>query len=829
MSESDSLVWSEFRDFFRQATRKRSEKSADGFSYFDPYPFQQKLAVGETLPNLVCVPTGLGKTEAVFLAWLWRRRFASNEVRERTPRRLVYCLPMRVLVEQTEERIISILKNLGLSASHDSINANESASSARSPRGIPVTILMGGEYATDWDMFPEIDQVIIGTQDMLLSRALNRGYGMSRYRWPLHCGLLNNDSLWILDEPQLMGVGMVSSAQLHWLRNRLGSIGNPSSIWMSATASIEWLRTIDMPKDQVLIHTAISEEDRQNAQLSQRLQAKKEIVPLGIPWNDSRALGEAVAENHEEGTISLVIVNTVKMAREVHSFLSKKKPKTILLHSQYRPGDRKGLIDEIIAIQERIEKGEPENGAVVVSTQVVEAGVDISCKRLFVQASPYASFVQRLGRCNRKGEYEVGAKVYIATPEEGVGEKDQLPYVAETISKCNDIVKPFFGKDISSSELPQGDFGAPFGITLRRKDMLELFDTTPDIMGNDVDISRFIRETRDMDVQVFWRDFREDTEGQDPPGRNEICPAPLSEVKNFLDRGGKAYHWDFLDGQWVEARSSEILPGSTIMLRSIDGAYDSLLGWAPHSKKSVPEISQKTTDTSRDQEFGDRAPPRDDWKDLSEHTQEVIDVVSCFILALHVPEIIRPKLIQAARWHDSGKAHPSFQARLTDPPPRDPSVIWAKAPKKAWKVLSENSEERRTRMFRHEVVSGLLYSKNSENMDPLIRYLVASHHGKVRVSLRPLPDEGGAAQFGGRKTRGVREGDVVEQFDLLGQVIPKTTLDLSLMELGRSDGRPSWSEAALMLVNDPGIGPFRLTFYEALIKAADERASSGVK
>jgi CRISPR-associated endonuclease/helicase Cas3 len=75
----------------------------------------------------------------------------------------------------------------------------------------------------------------------------------------------------------------------------------------------------------------------------------------------------------------------------------------------------------------------------------------------------------------------------------------------------------------------------------------------------------------------------------------------------------------------------------------------------------------------------------------------------------------------------------------------------------------------------------------------------------------------------------VREGDVVEQFDLLGQVIPKTTLDLSLMELGRSDGRPSWSEAALMLVNDPGIGPFRLTFYEALIKAADERASSGVK
>ena len=42
---------------------------------------------------------------------------------------------------------------------------------------------------------------------MLLSRALNRGYGMSRYRWPMHFGLLNNDCLWVMDEVQLMGRG----------------------------------------------------------------------------------------------------------------------------------------------------------------------------------------------------------------------------------------------------------------------------------------------------------------------------------------------------------------------------------------------------------------------------------------------------------------------------------------------------------------------------------------------------------------------------------------------------------------------------------------------
>ena len=59
---------------------------------------------------------------------------------------------------------------------------------------------MGGEDAGDWDVQPERDAVLVGTQDMLLSRLLNRGYGMSRYRWPMHLGLLGNDCLWVMDE-----------------------------------------------------------------------------------------------------------------------------------------------------------------------------------------------------------------------------------------------------------------------------------------------------------------------------------------------------------------------------------------------------------------------------------------------------------------------------------------------------------------------------------------------------------------------------------------------------------------------------------------------------
>ncbi|MBN2054059.1 DEAD/DEAH box helicase, partial [bacterium] len=182
--------YTDFNDFFQQGC---------GFA---PYEYQKSLADGIELPAVVSVPTGAGKTEAVVMAWLWRwfkstsrtplgqldlfasskppagaappprqlDLFQSRSVTPHhpntTPRRLVYCLPMRVLVEQTTERIHRILQRLGLA---DVVGLH---------------VLMGGAGRDTWDLHPERRAILIGTQDMLLSRALNRGYGMSRYRWP---------------------------------------------------------------------------------------------------------------------------------------------------------------------------------------------------------------------------------------------------------------------------------------------------------------------------------------------------------------------------------------------------------------------------------------------------------------------------------------------------------------------------------------------------------------------------------------------------------------------------------------------------------------------
>ena len=117
--------------------------------------------------------TGLGKTEGVLAAWSFHRL---NRPDDRWPRRLVWCLPMRVLVEQTEQ----VARQLA----------------GRMPEASRPTVhvAMGGEDTGEWFLYPERPAIIIGTQDMLLSRALNRGYASARARWPMEFGLLNQDA-----------------------------------------------------------------------------------------------------------------------------------------------------------------------------------------------------------------------------------------------------------------------------------------------------------------------------------------------------------------------------------------------------------------------------------------------------------------------------------------------------------------------------------------------------------------------------------------------------------------------------------------------------------
>ena len=147
---------------------------------------------------------------------------------------------------------------------------------------------MGGEELEpakrEWDLYPERPCILIGTQDMLLSRALNRGYGRSRYRWPMPFGLLNNDAWWVLDETQLMGPGWWTSGQLDWMRNhRFGTAQRGATWWMSATNSGAFLDTPDRRKQQLCTLPIMEIGDDANARV--RLSARR---PLSI-WKPATA------------------------------------------------------------------------------------------------------------------------------------------------------------------------------------------------------------------------------------------------------------------------------------------------------------------------------------------------------------------------------------------------------------------------------------------------------------------------------------------------------------------------------------------------------------
>ncbi len=742
-----------YSDFFKKATG------------FEPFPWQIQMASSDTIPEIVTVPTGMGKTAGVVVSWLWRRQ---NEP-ETVSRRLVYCLPMRVLVEQTEIAVRQWLNNLELDTD--------------------CHILLGGHTNRDWDRYPERDSILIGTQDMLLSRALNRGYAASRFRWPVQFALLNNDCLWVMDEVQLMGVGLQTSLQLQAFREMYGHFGQTESIWMSATMTRNWLDTVDHRSDK-LTEVAPDKDDYESPVFNRRYRASKSVYETS--WE--MPLEEQIVQAHEPGTLSIVVRNTVSSARETFKKLCRQKSdaEILLLHSRFRKPDRDSILSKVFSDC-------PPAGRILVATQVVEAGVDISAKTLFTDAAPWASLVQRFGRCNRTGEYN-NAVIHWIRPEDKKG--FGLPYDDEEVTRAVKMLEEL--DNAGSLWLPDFNEKLKQETVIRKRDMIDLFDTTPDLAGMDIDISRFIRNSDSKTVFVFWRELeRDNLRNQQLPDRNELCRVPLSELRKHLKKKS-GWFWNHLTGDWVTARNCS--PGMTVMLNAGDGGYSREIGWFPSEKKKVQillteGIPAESNDDDPQTEYS--------YESIAQHTDSVVQTLKeiCKSIGVEPDE----DLLKAARWHDAGKTHWAFQRRFGNAEAGDQA-------KGKWVI--DRKEFPRTG-FRHELASALALLENGGS--DLSAYLAAAHHGKVRMSIRSLPIET-APENGKRYARGVHEEDVLPVVDLgSGVTMPETTLALDLMELGGGQAGKSWLSRTLKLRNS--YGPFRLAFLESLLRIADWRAS----
>jgi len=851
LAEEASLTEERYREFFRTATFDSNSQKGH-----DPYPFQVRLATGEKLPELIDIPTGLGKTDAVVLAWLWRRRFAGPDERQVTPRRLVYCLPMRTLVEQTEEKARTWLRNLGLlSEKPGGIEpADESKWTWAENNGldktrISTTVLMGGEDKDNWDLYPERDAIIIGTQDMLLSRALNRGYGMSRYRWPVHFGLLNNDCLWVMDEVQLMGVGVETSAQLQAFCKSFGTMNPVQYIWMSATVGEKQIETVDHPKPREgWTKHFLDSDEKKTPEVQKRFQAKKPLKKAELKLSKdnekksyAKEMADLIISKHKKGSLTLVVVNRVDRAQEIYKellFQGRTEQDSAVLHSRFREGDRKARMLLLDEKQDRI----------IVSTQVVEAGVDVSAQTLITELALWPSFVQRIGRCNRRGEYQTDAHVFWVDIEKNNEESGLvLPYESADL----DIARNLIEKIPESNACPKGLAHAAEGYVepeavravVRRKDFIDLFDTTPDLTGNDLDVSRFIREGEDKDVQVYWRDGFSKEEGPkealEPARREELCSVSIGKIKDYLKKH-KGWIWDHLEDRWKSVgEAGEVKgcrPGQVLLLHAENGGYSSVLGWVGTEAKtatSVEVIPAKERVGARDDHSmnGDKQSYIGSWVTLRDHTDHVKSEVQALSESLAVPDHCKTALREAAIWHDVGKAHPAFQNMLLSGKEDDGGLKsggpWAKSNGGKgrpyyWVKSSDGNKIERT-YFRHDLASSLAWlqtqGRMAEDAD-LVAYLIAAHHGKIRMSIRSLDKEKRPREPDRLFARGIWDGDILSQ--VAGILDYDLSLDLSIMLMGEG----SWLERMTGLRDQEALGPLRLAFMESILRVADWRASA---
>ncbi len=870
-----------FADFFHAATGN------------PPYGYQCRLACGDTVdPNnpgtmtrgtsctsrLIDIPTGLGKTAAVVFAWLWNRIYLSDDT---WPRRLVYCLPMRTLVEQTAAEIEQWLTLLADWAPDGEVKKQLCWLKEHSP-----IILMGGEENNtarrEWDIHPEKPAILVGTQDMLLSRALNRGYGMARARWPMHFALLNNDALWVMDEAQLMDVGLATSGQLQAFRNDEKSrMPHPSfTWWMSATLQDNWLETPEMTQylpDLKIKKVETAPEDR----IGPKWENVRKKIHIHPPLEDKK-LAEFTSEKLADTGTTLIIVNTVKRAVEVYKALKKNKKINIvvdlhLVHSRFRPCDRQHWQTTFLN-----RKALAEKPKLIVATQVVEAGVDISADVLITDLAPWTSLVQRFGRAARYGGQ---AEVYVIEVEEKKAapyEYEELEAAGTELKKLTDVSIPSletFGKSLSPERKKQlYPYSPPF--LLLRRELYDLFDTTADLTGADIDISRFIRSGEENDCQIAWIEL--DRKCQPPndfqPSREDRCNVPLADARKFIETGkGSVWVWDYLDRAWRPIASRDVYPGLLILARADLGGYSAEVGFDPSCKKQagcVVEIIALPPDLAADAAQDDESlSEMEQWHTIAEHGLRAAE----FLRATGLAPLETVSVLHAvALWHDLGKAHPAFVS-LIEPDGNHPGGDIAKAPQKAWiKPPRYKVSETDIRPgFRHELASALalldlLYqcdpfheallgpwkaymdvkqtmsSEVPDSITPiqeylkgmhahefnLLLYLVAAHHGKVRGNMQATPpdqDHPVAKSGDALPIRGIFENDEIPAIcigmpDGSTWRIPSTrlTLEPSAMGLSEKTGA-SWAERCATLLDKHG--PFTLAWLETLVRAADAQAS----
>ncbi|MEO7733624.1 MAG: type I-U CRISPR-associated helicase/endonuclease Cas3 [Kofleriaceae bacterium] len=381
--------------------RRRLTASLDLPHVGDVFPWQLDLLdrmLDGQIPSALDIPTGLGKT-AVIAIWL-----AARSVGAKVPRRLVYVVDRRAVVDQASE----VADDLRKLVERDT--EMKAALELEPTASLPISTLRG-QFLDNraWLEDPSSLAIVVGTVDMVGSRLLFAGYGVSKRMRPYHAGLLGADSLIVLDEAHLVPpfehmLRTVSRAPDHGL-----GAGEATAAEQIPQLHLLTLSATGRSDGGAL---TLGKADRAHPIVAQRLQAPKEVsIRDGVAAADlAPRLIEEASTLTAAGTKPVrcvVFCNRRADAEIIAAGLTRLvgAENVELLVGARRVYERSRVADWLrghgylskpkIVLQQT---------AFVVATSAGEVGVDLDADHMISDLVAWERMVQRLGRVNRRGE-----------------------------------------------------------------------------------------------------------------------------------------------------------------------------------------------------------------------------------------------------------------------------------------------------------------------------------------------------------------------------------------------------------------------------------------
>ncbi|MDY6877141.1 MAG: CRISPR-associated helicase Cas3' [Chloroflexota bacterium] len=379
-----------------------------------PYPFQRRVA--ELLLSgrnvILQAPTGAGKTMAAMLPFL-----ETIEHGRDFPHKCLYAVPMRVLANQFVEEFTGKVRQAG-----------------RDDR-IRVAI-QTGEHADDEYLSATLT---FATIDQVLSSFLLSPYSLPRRLSNLNAGAVVASYL-VFDEFHLFDPLSTLPTTLEMLRTLRGVT---PFLLMTATFSSDMLDGLASALDAVVVP-----EDDDTRQAMGVLPSQQKTRRCHV--TDGPLCADALLAQHRNRT--LVVCNVVDRARALFETLRAHpdlgETQVLLLHSRFLPEDRQRIEGKIRKLFSKGEDSDSSGSWIVIATQVVEVGLDITCQALHTELAPANAVLQRAGRCARYPGEEGDVFVYAETfnaegetvdlTENVMPYKDQKEEVACTLAEFRD-------------------------------------------------------------------------------------------------------------------------------------------------------------------------------------------------------------------------------------------------------------------------------------------------------------------------------------------------------------------------------------------------------